>query len=216
MIWFNHHFLVGLLAGVAVVAVQGVRADDLPEPNLERGRNHWAFQPIRAVKPPPVRDEKWVRTPIDRFILAALEAKGLEPARPIEAGRLIRRATFDIAGLPPDPDDVTRFRDQSELDRAAALAALVDRLLESRHYGERWGRHWLDIARYADSDGMESDADRPLAYLYRDFVIQSLNTDLPFDTFVRWQIAGDEIDPNNEQATAATGFLTAGPQQPLE
>jgi mono/diheme cytochrome c family protein len=189
---------------------------DVLEPRLEQARAHWAFQPLRAVEPPAVKSAEWVRAPIDRFILAALEAKGLQPTPPIDAGRLIRRVSFDLAGLPPDPADVERFRGDMERDRQAAVAALVDRLLASRHYGERWGRHWLDVARYADSDGMENDADRPYAYRYRDFVIQALNDDMPYDTFVRWQIAGDEIEPDNLQAAAATGFLTAGPSQFLE
>jgi hypothetical protein len=181
-----------------------------------QARTHWAFQPLRSVEPPAVKDEAWVRTPIDRFILAALEAKGLAPSPPAEARVLLRRAAFDIVGLPPsllhsvapsagNDGETERPRDGEKEDYESA----VDRLLASRHYGERWGRHWLDVARYADSDGYESDADRPHAYQYRDFVIRALNDDLPADTFLRWQLAGDEIEPNNPQAVAATGFLTA-------
>jgi hypothetical protein len=186
------------------------------DPRIEEARKHWAFQPLRGVEPPTVRDTGWIRTPIDRFILAALEAKGLHPAPVVDANRMIRRISFDLAGLPPTPDEVAQFVADSHSDRGAAEAALVDRVLQSRHFGERWGRHWLDVARYADSDGMESDADRPLAYRYRDFVIRSLNDDLPFDVFVRWQIAGDELEPENVEAVSATGFLTAGPNQVLE
>src|SRR5262249_43566905 len=125
--------------------------------------------------------------------------------------QLIRRAVFDLIGLPPAPDEARHFLSADERDPAGAMAALVDRLLQSPHYGERWGRHWLDVARYADSDGQESDRDRPLAYRYRDFVIRSFNDDRPFDQFVRWQLAGDEYEPQNAEAVAATGFLVAGP-----
>jgi hypothetical protein len=184
---------------------------DVLDPRLERARTHWAFQPLRAVDPPATSSADWIRTPIDQFILASLESKGLAPSPPADASRLVRRIAFDVAGLPPTPEEVAAFRAAAETDRQAAVGALVDRLLESRHYGERWGRHWLDVARYADSDGYESDADRPHAYQFRDFVIRALNDDLPFDTFVRWQLAGDEIEPDNPQAVAATGFLTAGP-----
>ncbi len=208
------YLLAGLLASLAAARVAS--GADRVEPQLERARAHWAFQRLRAVEPPAVKTAERVRTPIDRFILAALEARGLEPAPPLDAGRMIRRVSFDVAGLPPDPAEVEQFCADAERDRTAAAAALADRLLDSRHYGERWARHWLDVARYADSDGMESDADRSHAYHYRDFVIRALNDDIPFDTFVRWQLAGDEIEPGNLQAEAATGFLTAGPNQVLE
>jgi hypothetical protein len=126
---------------------------------------------------------------------------------------LVRRVTFDVTGLPPTPNEVEALVRAKHPD--AAYEALVDRLLSSRHYGERWGRHWLDVARYADSSGYESDADRPNAYHYRDFVIKALNDDMPFDEFVRRQLAGDEIAPDDPQAIAATGFLTAGPAETL-
>lgn len=170
---------------------------DVLDARLEKARTHWAFQPLHAVEPPAVKDEAWVRTPIDRFILAALEDKSLAPTPPVDAARLLRRVSFDLAGLPPTPEE------------SGDYDAVVDRLLSSRHYGERWARHWLDVARYADSNGYEGDADRPHAYQYRDFVIRALNDDLPLDTFLRWQLAGDEIEPDNLQAVAATGFLTA-------
>ena len=189
---------------------------DVVDPRLEQARTHWAFQPLRSVEPPAVKDERWVRTPIDRFILAALEAKGLAPSPRADAGVLRRRLSFDITGLPPSlllsvppsgrNDGETERQSDGEKEN---YEASVDRLLASRHYGERWGRHWLDVARYADSDGYESDRDRPNAYQYRDFVIRALNDDLPADKFLRWQLAGDEIEPENPQAVAATGFLTA-------
>ena len=202
---------IGILRAWIDQGMSWPKEADVLDPRLERARTHWAFQKLRTVEPPTVKGAGWVRTPIDQFILASLEAKGLTPAAPVDAGLLMRRASFDVAGLPPTPVEVNAFRTAAEGDRQAAVAALADRLLESRHYGERWGRHWLDVARYADSDGYESDADRPHAWQYRDFVIRALNDDLPFDAFVRWQIAGDEFEPDNPQAVAATGFLTAAP-----
>lgn len=189
---------------------------DVLDPRTEQAREHWAFQPLQSIEPPDVRDASWVRTPVDRFILSALEAQGLTPAPPLDPRRLIRRMAFDIAGLPPTPDEIDEFVDAYQQDQNGAIAALVDRLLESRHYGERWGRHWLDVARYADSNGQEGDQDRPHAYHYRDFVIRAFNDDLPYDTFVRWQLAGDEYEPDNAAAVAATGFLTGGPHTVLE
>jgi hypothetical protein len=187
---------------------------DVPDPRLQQARTHWAFLPLRAVEPPAVQDESWVRTPIDRFILALLESKGLAPSPRAESRTLLRRLAFDVTGLPPSlvlslsaSHDAASASEEAE--EAKAGEEVVDKLLASRHYGERWGRHWLDVARYADSDGYESDEDRPHAYQYRDFVIRALNDDLPADTFLRWQLAGDEIEPNNPRAVAATGFLTA-------
>jgi len=184
---------------------------DVLDPRQERAREHWAFRRLALTKVPGVADAKeWIENDIDRFILRGLESKQLQPTPPIGARGLIRRLHFDLIGLPPTPAEVDEFVRASNDDRAGAVAALVDRLLASRHYGERWGRHWLDVARYADSNGQEGDQDRPHAYHYRDFVIRSLNDDMPYDTFVRWQLAGDEYAPDDPQAIAATGFLTAG------
>jgi mono/diheme cytochrome c family protein len=176
----------------------------------DEDRQHWAFKPFQKIEV-PFADR--ARASIDRFLLHALAAKKLTPARPADPRVLIRRVAFDITGLPPTPNEVEAFVRAKDSD--AAYEALVDRLLASRHYGERWGRHWLDVARYADSDGYESDADRPNAYHYRDFVIKALNDDMPFDEFVRRQLAGDEIAPDDPQAVAATGFLAAGPSETL-
>jgi mono/diheme cytochrome c family protein len=176
----------------------------------DEDRRHWAFQPLRKVDLPAAPAGR-VRTPIDRFILAGLAAKRLTPAPPADARILIRRVTFDLTGLPPTPDEVEAF--VKAADPEAAYLALVDRLLASPHFGERWGRHWLDVARYADSGGYESDIDRPTAYHYRDFVIKALNDDMPFDEFVRRQLAGDEYAPDDPTAVAATGFLAAGPSE---
>ncbi len=172
-------------------------------------RRHWAFRPLARVEPPRAAGPAPIRTPVDAFIGAALAARHLAPAPPADAHTLIRRLTFDLTGLPPAPEEVEAFSRARDPD--AAYEALVDRLLASPRYGERWGRHWLDVARYADSSGYEEDFDRPAAYPYRDFVIRALNADLPFDRFVRLQVAGDEIEPDNPDAVAATGFLAAGP-----
>ena len=169
---------------------------------------HWAFQPLHKTAPPAVHMSGWVRNPIDAFILAALENKGLTPARPASRQVLIRRLAYGLTGLPPGFEDVERFTKDTS---PAAEPQLVDKLLASPSFGERWGRHWLDLARYADSEGYEYDKDRPSIYRYRDFVIQAMNEDMPYDRFVRWQLAGDEYEPENERALIATGFLTTGP-----
>ena len=175
----------------------------------DEDRKHWAFVALRVTSPPAVKDKAWARTPVDQFIRRAQEDKKLTPSAPAEARALVRRIYFDLVGLPPTPDEMTRWSAQIGKSRTA-VSALVDELLASPHYGERWARHWLDVARFADSDGMESDSDRPNAYRFRDFVIRALNEDLPYNTFVRWQLAGDEIAPDNPQAIAATGFIVAG------
>lgn len=187
---------------------------DVLNPRVERARQHWAFQKLKAVDLPEVKDLTWSRTPIDRFVLARLEAQGLRPSQPIELRKLVRRVYFDVVGLPPSPEELDAIC--AAKDPHAEFRALIDRLLASPQYGERWARHWLDVARYADSNGQEGDQDRPHAWRYRDFVIQSLNDDLAFDTFVRWQLAGDEYEPENISACVATGFLTAGPHTVLE
>lgn len=170
-------------------------------------RNFWSLRPLQTVRPPDVKTEGRVRTPIDRFILAKLDAKGLTPNAPADRRVLVRRVYFDLLGLPPTPEDVETFVGDVRPD---AYEKLVDKLLDSSHYGERWARHWMDVARYAESHGYEQDYDRPHAYHYRDFLIKALNQDLPYDTFLSWQIAGDELAPDNSLAMAATGFLGAG------
>jgi hypothetical protein len=179
----------------------------------DEDRRHWAYRPLQSVGPPTVSDAAWCRTPLDRFIVAALEARGIHPNPPADRRTLIRRLYFDLLGLPPPLEEFEAFVADS---RPTAYEDLVDRLLANPRYGERWGRHWLDVARYADSDGLESDADRPNAYHYRDFVIQALNEDLSYQQFVRWQLAGDEYEPDNPQARAATGFLTAAITEVLD
>jgi hypothetical protein len=170
-------------------------------------RKFWAFQPLKRVEPPKVKDSAWCRSPIDLFIRAKQEAAGLTPNPTVDRRKLIRRVYFDVLGLPPTPKEVNQFLNDTS---PTAYEDLIDRLLASPHYGERWARHWLDLARFAESHGFEHDYDRPTAYHYRDFVIQALNKDLPFDKFVKWQLAGDEYEPTNPLAWMATGFLAAG------
>jgi hypothetical protein len=153
-----------------------------------------------------VVEDSRVDMPVDRFILAELREKGLSPNPPADKRTLVRRLYLDLIGLPPSPEEVEAFLAGGD----RAYERLVDKLLASPHFGERWARHWLDVVRFAESDGFEHDSDRPNAYHYRDFVIRAFNDDLPFDTFVRWQVAGDEIDPDNPLAWMATGFLVAG------
>ncbi len=177
-------------------------------------KEFWTFRPLRPVAPPAVRDESWVRSPIDRFLLAALEDKGLRPAEPTGKRTLIRRAAFDLTGLPASDQEVEEFLADNRPD---AFAKVVDRLLASPRYGEKWGRHWLDVARYADSTGADEDYRYPHAWRYRDWVIEAFNNDMPFGQFVREQIAGDLLPPAagqevNTRAVVATGFLALGPK----
>jgi Protein of unknown function (DUF1553)/Protein of unknown function (DUF1549)/Planctomycete cytochrome C len=172
-------------------------------------KRHWAFQPVRELAPPVVQNSAWVKNPIDAFVLARLEEAHIPPAPPADRRALIRRATFDLIGLPPTPAEVEDFeRDGSP----EAFARVVDRLLASPRYGERWGRYWLDIARYADTKGYVFMEDRkyPFAYVYRDWVIQSLNNDLPYDKFLIDQIAADRLPAHDDGSLAAMGFLTVG------
>jgi hypothetical protein len=155
-------------------------------------RHHWAFQPLRAPIPPVVRDAAWCRNPIDRFILARLEAEGLTPSPEADPRTLIRRVTFDLIGLPPTPEETALFLREVGAKPQAAYAALVERLLASPHYGERWARHWLDVVRFGETDGFERNTTRPNAWPYRDWLIRALNADLPYDEFARLQLAGDE------------------------
>jgi len=169
---------------------------------------HWAFQPLQDPVPPAVKATPTVpRTPVDRFILAKLEEKGLHLSPPAHRRALLRRAALTLTGLPPTPED---FVSLEQNPSPGALTQAVDRLLASPHYGERWARHWLDVARFAESSGFEHDYDRPNAWPYRDYVIRAFNTDQPYDEFVRWQLAGDEFAPEDPFALMATGFLGAG------
>ena len=181
--------------------------------DIAAGRDFWSLRRLSAVRPPDAPDPDWLRTPIDRFIRAKQAELGLRPNGPAAARTLVRRAWFDLTGLPPTPDEmeawVARLTNATALN-TAAYSDLVDHLLASPHYGERWARHWMDVARFAESHGYEQDYDRPTAYHYRDFLIRAFNADLPYDEFVRWQLAGDELAPDEPLAWMATGFLAAG------
>ncbi len=167
------------------------------------GSSHWAFQKIRRPDVPVVRDRAWPRNPVDNFILARLEAEGIAPSP--EAGKLtlLRRVSLDLTGLPPTDEEVREFQRDNRPD---AYERLVDRLLASPHYGEKWARYWLDLARYADSDGYEKDRARPWAWRYRHWVIDALNRDMPFDEFTAEQLAGDLLPNHNLDTLVATGF----------
>lgn len=169
---------------------------------LEEGRKHWAFQPLDSVEPPAGP----ARHPVDAFLLQALQARGLSPAPPADKRTLIRRATFDLTGLPPTPEEVRAFLDDAS---PAAFNRVLERLLASPHYGERWGRHWLDVARYADSNGLDENVTLGHAWRYRDYVVRSFNNDKPYNDFLIEQIAGDLL-PRSEDALTATGFLSLG------
>jgi hypothetical protein len=165
---------------------------------------HWSFQPVAAVKPPALsKHERDVRNPIDRFVLARLEKEGIAPSPPADRATLLRRLALDLVGLPPTPEEVDAFVADGSAD---AYEKAVDRLLASPHYGERWGRHWLDLARYADSDGYEKDTGRPFAWRYRDWTIHALNRDMPFDRFTIEQLAGDLLPGATIEQKSATGF----------
>ena len=166
-------------------------------------KNYWAFQPVKKSPVPAVKNKAWVKTPIDAFILAKLEEKNLQPNPAADKVTLLKRATIDMTGLPPTQEEIQQFLSDKSPD---AWDKVVDRLLASPAYGERWGRHWLDVARYADSNGFKADETRPNVWRYRDYVIKAFNDDKPYDRFVKEQIAGDELYPGNQDALVAMGF----------
>jgi len=181
-------------------------------------QKHWAFVAPEKRDPPQVTDLDWVLNPIDAFVLARLEANGLQPTPPAAKGVLARRVYFDVTGLPPTPDELEAFLDD---DRPDAYERLVDRLLASPRYGEKWARHWLDVVRYGESNSFERDETKPFVWKYRDYVIRSLNDDKPYDSFVREQLAGDELDEVTVDTITATGYYRLGtwddePADPLQ
>ena len=187
-------------------------ATDPKSIDFAKAREHWAFQPIRNVTRPVVQNESWPKSPIDGFILAALERRGFSPAPPANRRTLIRRATYDLVGLPPTPEEVNAFVSDPS---PRAFADLIDRLLASQAYGERWGRHWLDVARYGDSNGGDINRTFPNAFRFRNYVIEAFNRDVPFDQFVHEQLAGDLLPATDDQREhyarlTATGFLVLG------
>ncbi len=173
----------------------------------DEDRAWWAFQPVRDRKVPVADDSGWWRNPIDRFVLDKLRFEGIEPSQEADRRTLIRRLYFDLWGLPPSPEEINAFSSDGS---PRAYETLVDRLLDNPHYGERWARHWLDLVRYAESDGYKADSFRPQVWRYRDYVIKSLNEDKPYDKFVREQLAGDELAPGDPDAIVGTMFLRHG------
>src|SRR5262245_12364042 len=199
------------LAVCAACAVLSAAEGIAPLPVYTAGeRKHWAFQPRKDVPSPEfslASDKQWVRTPLDAFVLDRLKKAGLKPAPPADRATLLRRATYDLHGLPPTPEEIDAFVSDKSPD---AWEKVVDRLLASPRYGEQWGHHWLDVVRFAESDGYEYDTHRPDAYRYRDYVVQSFNEDKPYNEFVKEQLAGDEMDANNETYLIASGFNRLG------
>lgn len=197
-------FCAGAIALGLVHALQAFAAEGEITPEE---RAHWAFQPVVR---PAVPDTEIALSPIDAFLDARRGEQGLRASDEADRRTLIRRLKLDLLGLPPTPDEVAAFAADRSVD---AYERLVDRYLSSPHYGERWGRHWLDQVRYADTAGYKSDEDRPLAYRYRDYVVGAFNENLPYDRFVAEQLAGDELAPESEQALVATGYLRLWPDE---
>ncbi len=214
--WLRRGLLSGgpiaglILTGLSMAAVAA-------EVDRAAVADHWAFQPVKAVAPPLPAGQHWPWTETDRFLLVALERAGLAPVADAEPAALLRRVYLDLTGLPPEPADIEAFLAVPSRER---LLATVDRLLDSPRFGERWGRHWLDVARYAESSGKETDFAYPHAWRYRDYVIQACNDDLPFDRFITEQLAGDLLeapeDPERARLLIATGLLAVGPKSHVE
>jgi hypothetical protein len=184
---------------LALGTAESLRAD---EPT-----NHWAFQPVRRPAVPMVRERDWVRTPIDAFVLDKLQVAGIRHAPPADRRTLLRRVYLDFIGLPPTPEEQNAFLADTRPD---AFTHVVDGLLARPEYGERWARHWLDVVRYAETNGYERDGNKPSAWRYRDYVIDAFNRDKPYDRFLTEQLAGDEIDSSNAETQIATTFLRLG------
>jgi hypothetical protein len=183
--------------------------------------NHWAFQPISDPTPPQLKDHSWCRTPVDQFILTKLEKRGAISASPADPHTLVRRIFFDLIGLPPTPSEVEQYLQDFHHDSFTAIATVTDRLLNSPQYGERWGRWWLDVARYADTNGQDENKVMANAWRYRDWVIRSFNANLPFNLFITEQLAGDllpatDCEQENLDHLIATGFLVLGPKMLAE
>ena len=177
---------------------------------------HWSLRPIQSSTPPEIADSTWRRTSIDRFIVAKLEAVGLKPVADADAETVIRRVCFNLVGLPPTLELVDDFTTAYARDPTAAVEVLVDRLLDSRYFGEKWARHWLDVARFAESNGKDRDIVLPHAWRYRDYVINAFNADKPINTFIREQIAGDLLPESGDEQVVATAFLALGPKPFME
>lgn len=210
------HMSTMILMACQIATVGICRSDDLEVQQLEppitaSDRDHWSLKPLRVPDIPTTAFSHWQRNPIDAFIAAGVERAGLTPQPEADRRTLIRRITLNLTGLPPTPDAVAEFLGSSS---PLTFEELTDRLLASPAYGERWAQHWLDLARFAETDGFEHDNIRPNAFRYRDWVIDAMNIDMPYDTFIKLQIAGDLLEPDNESAIVATQFCLSGPDMP--
>ena len=202
----------GSLEGVKAAAAAAKSAEELKKseerPIRPAERDYWAFKQTQRLPVPVAKTAGWNANPIDAFLASAMEARGMKPSAPADRRTLIRRVYLDVLGLPPSPAQVDAFvADKSP----QAWSKVVDEVLASPAYGERWARHWMDLVRYADSEGFEFDNDRAQMYRYRDYLVESFNKDKPYDRFVRDQLAGDEYSPVTDEAMIATGFLRLGP-----
>src|ERR1041385_8125839 len=202
-----------LLAGVITFAILALAGENIAPfgKYTETERHHWAFQERSHPQAPTFstpQDKAWIKNPVDAFILERLKKEGLTPSAPADRRTLIRRVYFDLTGLPPTPAEVNEFIGDRSRD---AYEKVVDRLLASPHYGERWGQHWLDVVRFAETDGFEYDTHRPDAWRYRDYVVRAFNNDKPYDRFLTEQLAGDEIAPKEDETLIAAGFNRLGP-----
>jgi len=193
--------------GVPYVAGSETLVRHGPPPVDDKARNFWAFKPVVRPEVPQVKDKVWGRNPLDAFVLAKLEEKGFRPAQPASKVALLRRVYYAVIGLPPTPAEVDAFLADNSPD---AYEKVVDRLLASPHYGEHWGRHWLDLVRYAETNSFERDGAKPFAWRYRDYVIRAFNQDKPYDRFIREQLAGDELDEVTADSIIATGYYRLG------
>ena len=200
------------LVVVSTHANIGMATEELTETSITANdRDHWSFRPIENSPAPAVQNRSWCVNPIDAFVLSRLENIDLRPASEATKLTLVRRLYFDLLGLPPSPEQIREFVNDKSLD---GYERLVDRLLASPHYGQRWAQYWLDLARFAETDGFEHDKVRPNSWRYRDWVIESLNRDMGYDRFVQLQIAGDAFEPNETSAQIATAFCLSGPDMP--
>src|SRR5215510_14760538 len=190
-----------VLAVLALACSAWAFSDNLPF--TAEQLKHWAYQKVEKPKTPAVTNRGWVKTPVDAFVLAKMEGKGVKPAPAADKITLLRRATFDLTGLPPTPEEINSFLADNS---PKAFEKVVDRLLASPHYGEKWARHWLDLARFAESEGFKADETRPNAWRYRDYAIKAFNADRPYDRFIKEQIAGDELWPEDPEVVVATAF----------
>ncbi len=210
------HCAVLVASAVVLVASMQLVGAEIPAvvdevPVTDADRKHWAFTPLVRPEIPETADAAWPQNPIDNFVLARIQRRRLAPTGRADRETLIRRVCLNLVGIPPTPTEVDAFLAD---ERPGAYERAVDRLLASPQYGERWGQHWLDLARYADTDGFEHDLVRPNSWQFRDWVIRALNDDMPYDQFIAWQIAGDVLAPENEDAVTATAFCLSGPDMP--